>query len=162
MGLESYLLRLRGQNCTAQRVVEYSQRRFGILRDHEQAPLSRAYSHFVFRDGLHVIEYEFLQESDSCEVSLRFALCHPPSIDRVFLAQVADLMTQFGMEATICEELPADAPTVYASGNLAQFTANCTWSIARSRAYWHQMFGSEEVGLSVTDALQKFFHGVSG
>jgi len=36
---------------------------------------------------------------------------------------------------------------------------NCSWSIARSRAYWRQMFGTEEVGLSVSDALRKFFLG---
>lgn len=161
MGLESYLLRLHGNDCTSLQIAEYSQRRFGIVPDLEQAPLTPAYTHFVFRDGHHVIEYEFFQDGDSCEVSLRFALCHPPSVDRVFVNQATELIKRFGLNATICEELPEDEPRIYTAADLTRFMANCAWSIARSRLYWQQMFDTEEIGLSVSDALQKFFHPVS-
>ena len=161
MGQECYLLRLHGKRSDAPEVAEYIQQRFGATPDPTQPPLSAAYSHFVFRDGLHVIEYEFYQASDSCGVSMRFALCHPPSVDPIFLAQACDLVSHFGLDATICEELPAGAPRVYAAADLDRFAANGAWSIAQSRGYWRQMFGPDEAGLSVRDARGRFFFGAA-
>ena len=158
MGVESYLVRLRGEHRKASRVAEYARVSFGITSDFEQSPLSSAYSHFVFRDGTHVIEYEFFQDGSGYEVSLRFALCHPVSVDGVFLAQAANLMTQFDLVATICEELPAGVRVVYSANELDEFVAKCAWSITRSRGYWRKMFGTEVAGVSVAGALGRFVY----
>jgi hypothetical protein len=136
----------------------YAQGSLGIVPDPTQHALSSAYSYYVFRDGLHVIEYEFLQEPESYEISMRFALCHPPSVDRVFLGHAVALTRQFNLTAIIGGELPEGEPAEYDTDNLERFAANCSWSIARDREYWRQMFGPEEMGLSVVDALRHFFY----
>jgi hypothetical protein len=104
-----------------------------------------------------VIEFEFFQAADGYEVSLRFALCHPSSVDRVFVEVALSLMSEFYLTATICEELPKDEPREYTSRDRDRFITNCCWSIARSRLLWRQMFGMEEAGLSVSDALRRYF-----
>lgn len=156
MGMESYLLRLRGKQPDSEAFVMYSQR-LGIIPDPDEYALSSAYSHYVFRDPLHVIEYELFREDNSYEVSIRFALCHPSSVDQVFLAHALGLMKRFNMTATICEELPEGEPREYNTHDLDRFASNCYWSISRAREYWRAMFGTEEVGLSTRDALGKFF-----
>jgi hypothetical protein len=156
MGAESYLLRLRGQQSDLPSVVSYCRSSFGVMPDLQQFALSDAYSYYVFRDALHVIEFEFYQSVGSYEISIRFALCHPSSVDQVFLAHALALMKQFNLTATICEELPEGEPREYTAADYDRFAANCSWSIARSRAYWRQMFGSEEAGLSVSDAVRAY------
>jgi hypothetical protein len=161
MGVESYLMRLRGNQSDLDEVVSYSSRMFGITPDLDQSALSSAYSHYVYRDDLHVIEFEFFQATGYYEVSIRFALCSPTSVDQVFIAHVLALMRNFTLIATICEELPEREPRDYNKEDAGRFIANCSWSIARSRTYWQQMFGTEEAGLSVSDALRKFVLGES-
>jgi hypothetical protein len=141
------------------RIAAFVQQSLGAVSDPDQSALSPAYTHYVYHDGSHVIEYELFQDADSAEVSLRFALCNSPSIDRVFTSQSAALMAAFGMVATICEELPAGEPNCYAFDDLSRFSSNCLWSINRSREYWSQMFGPERLPLSVADAVRKFFFG---
>jgi hypothetical protein len=158
MGVESFLVRLRSRQPDLQAVVTYAQCSLGIVPDPKQHALSSAYSYYVFRDGLHVIEFEFLQERESYDISMRFALCHPPTVDRAFLAHAVVLTRQFDLTAIIGGELPEGEPAEYDKNNLERFAANCSWSIARDREYWRRMFGPEEMGLSVVDALQYFFH----
>ncbi len=154
MGVESFLVRLRGQQPDLQEIVVYSRRALGIVPDPEQQVLTSAYSYYVFRDGKHVIEFEFFQARESFDISIRFALCHPPSVDQIFIGHALALMRRFHLIATICEELPEGEPTDYGKEYLDRFTANCSWSIARARGYWREMFGSEEMGVSVSDALR--------
>ena len=160
MGLESYLLRLHGKDCDAQQIADYAQHCLGLVPDPEQYRLRDAYSHYVFRDGQHVIEYELLQDHGSCDVTMRFALCHPSSVDTIFIQQASNLMKQFAMQATICEELPDNEPRTYTVQDLGRLKTNCAWSMACCRQYWQRMFGTEEIGLSVCDALQRFFFRV--
>jgi hypothetical protein len=157
MGVESYLLRLRGQQSDLGSVISYSRLSFGIIPDQQQHALSRAYSHYVFQDASHIIEFEFFQATGYYEVSIRFALCNPSSVDQVFLAHAVALMSQFNLTATICEELPEGVPRDYNPADHDLFIAHCSWSIARSRDMWREMFGAEEAGLSVSQALRKFF-----
>jgi hypothetical protein len=159
MGMESYLLRLRTRQSNIGQIAAFVQQSLGAVPDPDQSALSPAYTHYVYHDGSHVIEYELFQDGDSVEISLRFALCNSPSIDRVFTSQSTALMTAFGMAATICEEVPEGEPSCYAPDDLDRFSSNCMWSINRSREYWSQMFGSERLPLSVADAVRKFIYG---
>ena len=157
MGIESYLLKLTGRGMGMQELVRFGESVLGLTSDPQQYPLSKADSYYVYRDNRHVIEFELSQRTDHCQVSVRFALCNPVSVERVALPLVTALMDQFGMKATICEGLPEGEPREYSTGE--RFAANFSRSIARSREEWRQMFGPEEVGLSVSDALRKFFGG---
>jgi hypothetical protein len=157
MGVESFLVRFGSRQPDLQAVVTYAQHSLGIVPDPQQHAMNSAYSYYVFRDGLHVIEFEFWQQRESYDISMRFALCHPPSVDRVFLDHAVALTRQFDLTAIIGGELPEGEPAEYNTDNLERFAANCSWSIGREREYWQRQFGPEEMGLSVVDALRHFF-----
>jgi hypothetical protein len=156
VGVESYLLRLRGRRSDVDSAVEYAQNAFGLAPDPEQTVLSNAYSYSAYRDGLHVIEFEYFRKDARFEISIRFALCNPSSIDQVFLGIVRSLMKKFDMTAQICEQLPKGEQTEYSVTEEDRFSANYSWSVEKSRERWRQMFGTEQAGLSVSNALQRF------
>ena len=154
---ESYLLRMKGNEDT--RVVgSYLTSKLGFKPDLNQYAMTEKYSHYVLRDHRHVIECQLVNRSPCSHISLRFALCNPDSVDEQFVAIASGLMSQFQMTATICEELPADVPTEYDISDLSRFARYCTWSILQARQAWQKAYGSDEAGLSVSDACRKFFY----
>jgi hypothetical protein len=157
MGSESYLLRMKGKEDT-KAVSNYLTSRLGFKPDLNQYAMTDKYSHYVLRDDRYVIECELVNRSPYSQISLRFALCNPDSVDEQFVAIASDLMSQFQMTAAICEELPADVPTEYDISDLSRFARYCTWSILRARQAWQKAYGSDEAGLSVSDACRKFLY----
>lgn len=158
MGVESYLSRLTGQqdvNTIGNYLISF----LSAQPDSTQSAPSGSDQHFVFRDGRHVIEFELTQRGRFGQLSVRFAICHPASVDDVFVSIVTSLMAQLQMTATICEALPAGTPSEYGATEVTKFAANCRWSIESARKEWRRAFGPEEAGLSVSDACQKFYFG---
>jgi hypothetical protein len=158
MGVESYLLRLTGQK-DVQAVGHYLTSVLGARPDSTQSPPSGSDQHFVIRDGRHVIECELARRGAFGQLSVRFAICHPTSVDDVFVNIIIYLIVQLQMTATICEMLPAGAPSQYGATEITEFAANCRWSIGHARNEWHKAFGSEEAGISVSDACRRFYFG---
>ena len=156
MGFESYLLRMNGRQA-AKPVSLYLTTELGLKPDYNQYKMSENYSYFVLHDERHTIECELADRPPECDISLRFARCNPPSIDEVFTRLVSDLLNQFELTAVICEELPLDAPSRYTSSTTKEFVVSCKWSIAHTRQEWQREFGTEEAGLSTSEALRKFF-----
>jgi hypothetical protein len=158
MGVESYLLRLTGQQ-DVKAIGNYLTSALGAHPDSTQSAPSGSDQHFVIRDGRHVIEFELAQRGRFGQLSVRFAICHPASLDDVFVSIVASLMAQLQMTATICEVLPAGTPSEYDATEVTEFAANCRWSIDSARKEWHRAFGPEEAGVSVSDACRKYYLG---
>lgn len=156
MGMESYLLRLHGNRSDRKNIVEFAQSSLGLVQDIDQFyARTPPYSYYVSRDGRHVIEFEFREENDQIDLSVRFALCHPSSVGPIFLGLIESLMEQFDLTATICENLPENEPREYSRFD-DRFAANCLWSISDAKSMWQRQFGPEEAGLSVSDALRRF------
>src|SRR5438874_2440398 len=70
-----------------------------IKLDPDSVPLSGS-TFYLMDNGAQVVEIQ-LTESP-VQVSCRFTLCHPPSVDSVFLGLIRELMRRLGMEARIC------------------------------------------------------------
>ena len=66
--------------------------------------------HFTREDPAHILEIEAAPTQTGTTVSVRFALCHPPSVDRVFGQFVTELAAQLGADVTIAEDVEADDP----------------------------------------------------
>jgi len=156
MGAESYILRLSGKQ-DIESVSRYLTSTLGLKPDLNRYALTQHYSYYVFGDGQHIIECELTNRSPHSQVSLRFALCNPLSITELFVDFATKLMSHLHLTAVICEQLPADAPTKYDASDIPLFAANCKWSIAHAQKEWQRAYGSEEAGLSVSDACRKFF-----
>src|SRR6266508_2771944 len=104
MGMECYLVRIAIRNSDIQSVITFAEGQFGLISDLEQNPLRGNDLYFVYRDGHHVIEYEFALRDSASQISMRFALCNPPSIDRILIQQMTSLLDHFDGTATLCDE----------------------------------------------------------
>ena len=157
MGVESYLVRLTGHH-DVETVGQFLTLGLGAQPDHQSRPSGND-EYFVLRDGRHVVEFELAKRGEVCELSIRFAICHPKSIDDVFVSIVTSLIKQLQMTATICELLPVGTPSRYDAVQAAKFATYCRWSIEHAREQWRRQFGSEEAGVSVSEACRKFYFG---
>src|SRR5712691_11439507 len=102
MGFEHFRIELRGGHA-AFRDADEAIRQVPTARpDADSVPL-RGSAYFLIGGANHVIEVEIMDSP--VRLSCRFTLCHPPSIDAVFLDLVRDLMGRLGMEATIRDDV---------------------------------------------------------
>lgn len=158
MGVESYLLRLNG-GCPLHNVESNLQSIGHVERDEWPHRAIHGEIYYVFKDGTHVIEFELCSAPDGLdtEVNMRFAICHPNSIDKVFTDIAIALMSGLGLSASMCEDVPNGVQREFAPQQSSSFTACCLWSIANARGRWQRQFGMEQMGVSVDQACKYFF-----
>jgi len=133
MGIEDYRVSLRTRAATAAVVSDWVRERphaapdEGLLPDHCE--------YFRIDDGRHVLEVE-VSRTDPAEVTVRFALCNPRSVEAAFLAFVRELATTFEMKIHDQEGHGTFPPEA-----VDRFAASALESIARRRAEWVAQFG---------------------
>lgn len=139
MGFESIRVELRGGPATLSQVNEFVRQRPNVKVDTDgiRTPGSTFYT---VEDGLHVIEVEVM--GSPITVSCRFTLCHPPSIDSVFLGFVRELMADLGMEAGICDDVGPEHPHWFSIAEFPEFVNVFLNDVARRRAEWITDFGT--------------------
>jgi hypothetical protein len=93
MGFESFRVELRGGQANYPEANEVVRKRLHVKLD-QQSPPIKGSTFYVVDDGRHIIEVEL--KDAPVRVSCRFALCHPTSVDSVFLELVRDLMIRLG------------------------------------------------------------------
>ena len=153
MGIEDYRVALRSRTVPAQVVREWVRRQPNTTRD--DGMLSRGNDYFRIDDGNHVLEVE-VSKADPTEVSVRFALCNPPSVEPAFLALVRELVTTFGMEIHDQEAADAD-PWWLPPERFEQFQESTLGAIPRRRADWVTQFGPEQFPAGCDDTWQWVF-----
>jgi hypothetical protein len=144
MGLESFQLALYGGRLQSGDLVR--ELRIDPAISTDRGLLSS--SVYLLRDdGLHKIEMEV--DDIGTRLSLRFALCHPTSIDDVFLSLVKTYQSQFGMEF--------DRPDFEDEGQIRQ-------EIAMKRADWQLQFGTVTKPATSSEVFEWFIkpHCVTG
>jgi len=156
MGMESFLVRItgKGEDCPA--VLRFAESEVGLVTETSQSLYAGSETYHSFRDGRHVIEFEFSPHGDSFQFSVRFALCHPSSVDHVFISVISKFLDRFHATVTICEDLPSGAIREFTKVTEEDFKRDCLLCIDRSRSRWRTMFGSEEAGVTVSEALRRF------
>jgi hypothetical protein len=113
--------------------------------------------YYRYEDPDHVIELELGALGGA--LSLRFALCHPPSIDRLFVDLVVTLATRTAASVAIFDDSPADLPELgweHPAGDLSRLPDAIAHRIPRSRALWQASFGATPLRASCNEALAHF------
>ena len=152
MGFEAFRVELRSGRADFSEVDEVVRRVPHIQPDRESA-LVPGWTDYVYHDGQHAIELELSDKP--VRVSCRFTLCHPPSVDAVFLALVRDLMTRLGMEAKICDDVRPEHARFFALGDFADFAAATLHYITARRAEWIGAFGDELMAATTNEVYQR-------
>jgi hypothetical protein len=152
MGFESFRVELCGGQADHAE-ADATVRRLPHVRLDPEAVLMPGSTCYLRDDGHHVIEVEL--RDAPVRLSCRFALCHPPSVDAVFLAFARDLMAKLGMEARICEEVRPEHAGAFALSEFTNFSAITARSIAVRRAEWVAAFGTALLAATTREAYRR-------
>lgn len=152
MGFEAFRVELRGGKA------EYGEadkavRKLPYIRPDEHSVPMQGSTFYVLDDGQHAIEVE-LKDSPA-RLSCRFTLCHPPSVDAVFLDVVRELMIRLGMEVKICDDVRPEHSHSFSLNEFAEFSVIASRSIAARRAEWIAAFGDEPMAATMNEVYQR-------
>lgn len=100
MGFESYQVVLTRGNRSIDEIERDLHAR-GCIHPDPDGGLTDGDRTYRWADDAHVLELEF-EEPD--RLSLRFALCHPPSADRLLAAVLAELIPAYGFHHALPDE----------------------------------------------------------
>lgn len=153
MGFEVFLVELRGGPTSAAEAREAVQELPHIRPDRGSIP-TKGSMYYVLDDGHHAIELQVVDFP--VRISCRFTLCHPPSVDSVFLALVRRLMLRLGMAARLCEDVCSDEDArPFSVAEFAEFSAAAARAIAARRAEWITEFGDHLLGATETEVYRR-------
>ena len=151
MGFETFRVELCGGRATCQEADEAVRQLPHARPDNQSVPLAGS-TYYLLEDGQHVLEVEV--RDAPAKLSCRFTLYHPPSVDAVFLHRVRELMTRFGMEARICDDVPPDQARPFTLQEFPEFAAIATRTIAARRVEWQAAFGDEPLAATATEGAR--------
>lgn len=152
MGFESFRVELAGGPATFEQAAE-AVRRLPRVRPDPGTGLWPDSRYYLFDDGRHVIEIEVAPRPVS--VSLRFALCHPPSVDAALIELVRQLFDRLGMEARICEDVPSGEAQSFSADRLSEFSETVRRAVVRPRAAWVAQFGPDQFPATTRDVFER-------
>ena len=146
MGFENFNVMLEGGETATQDALDVIEGLQGVTRDGESewTPESRCY---LYRDGQHAIELEVLGSPE--RVSCRFTLCHPASVDVVFVDFVRKLMKSLRMQVQICDD---DLTAAFSLDRFDEFSHAVVRCINARRQEWKRAFGDQELGATTNEA----------
>lgn len=152
MGFESFRVELRGGRANYPEAMEAIRKRPHVKLD-PQSPPMKGSTFYVVDDGQHVIEVEL--KDAPVRVSCRFTLCHPPSVDSVFLDLLRELMLRLVMEAWICDDVRPEDAHPFSLTHYAEFSSAALRSIAARRTEWIAVFGDEQLPATTNEVHER-------
>ncbi|HEY7157385.1 MAG TPA: hypothetical protein VH575_25750 [Gemmataceae bacterium] len=152
MGFESFRVELRGGQVNYLDAKETIQKHPHVKLD-QQSPPMKGSTFYVVEDGRHVLEIEL--RDAPVRISCRFTLCHPPSVDAVFLDLVRELMLRLGSEARICDDVRPEDARPFSLANFAEFSSATLGYIAARRREWVAAFGAEQMPATTNEAYER-------
>lgn len=152
MGFETFRVELRGERAdygeAAAAVRELPQ-----VRPDRHSLSTGGSTYYLYEDERHAIELELL--AAPVRLSCRFTLCHPPSVDAVFLGLVRELMARLGMKAKICDDVRPEHARCFSLDEFADFSAVTLGYIAPRRAEWVAAFGDEPRAATTNEVYER-------
>jgi hypothetical protein len=149
MGIEAFSLRIVGIDHAA--ALVFMKQRLGF-RDSRVQPRSQLEWLVDYEDNSHLIESEIRSSKDQDQISLRFALCQPSTIDALLIGITTHIVAQLGGKVHISGSSHSgpfewfSAPTVL----------ECSSVMLQERGVWQAMYGTSTVKLSCAEALEHF------
>ena len=134
MGCEDFQVLLRSKKfCFDQVSYFFSEHPKIILKEEP---------YYEYRDDKHVVELE-VRSGKGVEVSLRFALCNPATVDDVFLDLINELSDKFSFDLKVMDSND-------------QRVSQIKNGIDYKRNLWIKDFGDEIAALGCDEAINRF------
>ena len=156
MGVEDYRFRL----TTTERLDTVSAVLNGIpgVRPDPGAAQVATDAYFMYESDFHLIELEARQDANRVTLSLRFSLCHPPSVDDVYVELILRLSELLNASFAFPDDINASERDFTHALRKPLASALAT-TIAAERAQWQAMFGTETAKLSCQRAIERYVYG---
>jgi hypothetical protein len=152
MAFEAFRVELRGGSATYGEAQEAIRKLPHIKPDQHSLSMPGS-TYYVIDDGQHTIELELMDSP--VRLSCRFTLCHPPSVDAVFLDLVRAMAIRLGMTTTICDDVRPEHSHAFSRNEFAEFSAVTSGYIAARRAEWIAAFGDEPLAATTNEVYQR-------
>jgi hypothetical protein len=152
MGFEVFLVELRGTRASYAEANKAVRKLSHVKPDPDGGFMPGA-TYYAFHDDAHTIEMELMDVP--IRLSCRFTLCHPPSVDAVFLSLVRELMSQLGMKVTIRDDVRPEHAHAFSLNEFEEFSAIVLGYIAARRAEWIAAFGDKPMGVSTNEVHRR-------
>jgi hypothetical protein len=152
VGFESFRVELSGGPATLAQANE-AVRRLPHVRPDLESGLWPDSQYYAADDGRHLIEIEV--SPDPVRVSIRFTLCHPPSVEAALVDIVRQLATQLGMEVRICADVPPPDDLPFSAAQMRQFAEAVRRAAAGPRTEWIAQFGSDQFPASTREVFER-------
>lgn len=151
MGVEAFLVSFQGFSESPEAVLA-NLKQFIDVSPNPGASMTGNSTCWVLHDGQHKLEAEL--RSNPSEISLRFAMCNPRSIDRVFLQLIRATMQQDRVLMRFCEDCE-EIPEWFTTAEMVdQWQEAIQRCIEWRRHLWHQDFGDAELPATCAEAWQ--------
>lgn len=155
MGFETFRVELRGGPAKLAEAREAIRTLPHVKPDPDSIPTEGS-TFYVMNDGQHVIEMELMELKDApVRISCRFTLCHPSSVDSVYLGLLRELMRRLGMGAKICDDVGVEHARSFSWTEFEDFAAITSRSIAARRAEWVAAFGAQPLAATTNEVYQR-------
>ncbi len=152
MGFEAFRVELRGGNVQLTDANEAVWSLPHVKPDRDSVPM-RGSTFYVVDDGQHAIELELMDSP--VRLSCRFTLCHPSSVDSVFLGLVRELMARLDMEARICDDVRPEHARFFSIDEFEEFAEITSRYIRGRRAEWIAAFGDEPMAATTNEVYER-------
>jgi len=152
MGFEAFRVELRGGKVQYREADEVVRQIPRARPDPDSLPMQGS-TYYLIEDGQHVLEVEIMDSP--MKLSCRFTLCHPPSVDPVFLGLLRELMVRLGMEAKICDDVRPEHARSFSLKEFPAFSAITSRYITARRAEWIAAFGDEPRAATTNEVYQR-------
>jgi hypothetical protein len=122
----------------------------------------KKWKYFQYRDKSHIIEIEISERDFGyTNISCRFAICHPDSIEYVFFEFLYRLSREIlpinkVKEVLIFDEVPENMSYAFNVYDIDNFKSSLSEAIKIKRRYWILDFGNERATLTCDEAIKKF------
>jgi hypothetical protein len=126
-----------------------------VADDPEGGPLPTS-TYLLYEDGQHVFEIELGETTDGTQMSIRFALCHPDSVDAGFLELIRRMTEALSGRVSIMEDVSADVPELMRADDLVSLWSLVRSGIATKRQYWTAEFGSRRASITCAEAIRQY------
>jgi hypothetical protein len=153
MGFDSFRVELQGGSCSFEKICHKLEKMDGVALDDKTLRIPPS-QYYFFSDGKHAIQIEV--KNTHVAISCRFTLCHPLSVDRVFLDLVRWLMDAFQMDIFIRDNVQSCHGGAFSLADFEDFSSIVLGYIASRRSEWIAYFGGECLGCRPSEAFERF------
>ena len=128
--------------------------RAGVHRHTVVNPMSDA-RYFLYEDSEHVVELLLRPDDEGSRISMRFALCHPDSIEETFARLVLDIATDLHADFAILDTVNDEEPEELDWTQGDTFRQALGPAIRFKRTYWQRAFGVDRARLTCSQAVME-------